>query len=71
MKIHIRVKPSSKTDEIIEEGDRYTVKVKEPPIEGRANAAVIRLLARHMGVPEARLRITRGARSKNKVVEVL
>ena len=46
------------------------VKVVAPPQAGKANAAVIALLARHLGVPRRRLKIIRGASSRDKVVEV-
>lgn len=46
------------------------VKVVAPPQAGKANAAVIALLARHLGVPRRQLQIVRGASSRDKVVEV-
>jgi uncharacterized protein (TIGR00251 family) len=70
MKIQVKVKPSSKTEELSREGDSFTVKVKEPPKESRANQAVIKLLAQHFGVPQSQVRILSGFRSRNKVVEV-
>jgi uncharacterized protein (TIGR00251 family) len=70
MKIQVKVKPSSKTEEVSREGDSFIVKVKEPPKEGRANQAVIRLLAEHFSVPQSQVRILIGFRSRNKVVEV-
>lgn len=71
MKIAVRVKPRSKVEEVTGEGDGYVVRVKEPPIEGRANRAVLRLLAGHLGVPESRLRVVSGFSSRNKVIEVI
>jgi len=70
MKIQVRVKPNSRTEEVSQEGDSFIVKVKEPPKEGKANQAVIKLVAEHFGVPRSRVRILSGFRSKNKVVEV-
>jgi uncharacterized protein (TIGR00251 family) len=70
MKIQVKVKPNSKTEEVNREGDSFIVKVKEPPKEGKANHAVIKLLAEHFGVPQSRVRIFSGFKSKNKVVEV-
>ena len=70
MKIQVKVKPSSKTEELSREGDSFIVKVKEPPKEGRANQAVIKLLAEHFGVPQSRVRILSGFGSRNKVIEV-
>lgn len=70
MKIDVKVKPNSKTEEVIEEGNTFTVKVKEPPTEGKANRAAIRLLAKHLGVPGTQLRISKGLKSRTKVIEV-
>jgi len=47
------------------------VKVKEPPREGRANQALIKLLAEHFGVPKSQVRILSGFRNRNKVVEII
>jgi uncharacterized protein (TIGR00251 family) len=70
MKIHVKVKPNSRTEEVIQEGDSFMLKVKQPPKQGKANEAVIRLLAEHFGVPQSQVRILSGFKSKNKVVEV-
>ena len=70
MKIQVKVKPNSKTAEVSQEGDSFIVKVKEPPKEGKANQAVIRLLAEHFGVPQSQVRILSGFKGRNKVIEV-
>ena len=70
MKIQVKVKPNSKTEELSREGDSFIVRVKEPPKEGKANQAVIKLLAEHFGVPHNQVRILSGFKSSNKVVEV-
>lgn len=72
MRIQVKVKPRSKTEDVTREmdGDVYAVRVKEPPVEGKANRAVLKLLAKHFGVPESRLRIVSGLTGKNKVIEV-
>jgi uncharacterized protein (TIGR00251 family) len=70
MKIQAKVKLNSKTEEVSQQGDSFIVKVKEPPKEGKANQAVIKLLAEHFGVTHNQVRILSGFRSKNKVVEI-
>jgi uncharacterized protein (TIGR00251 family) len=70
MKIQVKVKPNSKAEELSREGDSFIVKVKEPPKEGKANQAVVKLLAQHFGIPQSQVRILSGFRSKNKVIEV-
>jgi len=71
MKIQVKVKPSSRTEELSQKGDSFIIKVKEPPKEGKANQAVIKLLADHFGVPQSQVRILSGFRSRNKVIEVV
>jgi uncharacterized protein (TIGR00251 family) len=70
VKIQVKVKPSSKIEELSQEGDSFIVKVKEPPKEGKANQAVIKLLAQHFGVPQSQVRILSGFRSRNKIITI-
>ena len=70
MKIRIKVKPGSKT-ESVEVGEVLVISVKEPAKDGRANRAVISLLARHFSVPQNKIRIVSGQSSKKKIVELL
>ncbi|MFO7772473.1 MAG: DUF167 domain-containing protein [Dehalococcoidia bacterium] len=71
MKIQVKVKPNSRTEELNREGDSFIVKVKEPPRDGKANRAVIKLLAEHFGVPQSQVRILSGLRSSSKVIEIV
>lgn len=71
MKISVKVIPNSKTEEVVKEGDRLLVRVREPAKEGKANKAVIKLLAGHFGVPRRQVVISSGFGSRNKVIEVL
>ena len=48
----------------------YTVSVKEKPVEGRANEAIIKLLAEHFKVSRSQVRLISGATSKRKVFEI-
>ena len=69
--VSVRVKASAKLDRIerLQDGT-FSISVKERPVEGRANEAVIRLLAEFLGVPSRNVSIIRGARSRTKVVRV-
>jgi len=71
MKIQVKVKPNSRTEKVSQEGNSLIVKVKEPPKEGKANQAVIKLLAEHFSVSQSQIRILSGFRSRNKIVEVV
>jgi uncharacterized protein YggU (UPF0235/DUF167 family) len=66
----LRVTPGARTVGI-ELGDGVLqVKVRAKPQEGAANEAVLELLADALGVAISRLRLLRGATSRNKLVQV-
>jgi uncharacterized protein (TIGR00251 family) len=67
--VAVRVVPRAKRDEIAGERDgRLLVRVTAPPVDGKANAAVCRLLAKALGVPRTRVSIARGESSRDKLV---
>lgn len=72
MKISVHLKPNSRhREEVVPNDDgSLTVYTKAPAIEGRANAAAVKLLARHFGVAPSTVKLVRGAASKHKVFEV-
>jgi uncharacterized protein (TIGR00251 family) len=51
-------------------GDAVKIRVQAPPEKGKANAAVIALLADFLDIPAKQLSICAGHTSQNKVVEV-
>jgi uncharacterized protein (TIGR00251 family) len=71
MKVHVKVTPNSRTEQIKQEGDHFVVRVKDPPREGKANQAVVGLLADHFGVPKGRVRILSGFTTRNKAIEIV
>ncbi len=69
--LRIKVVPKSSADRIPGwVGDRLKVHVTAAPERGRANDAVVELLARTLGVPRRAVRIAAGAASPLKTVEV-
>ena len=71
MKIIVKVKPGAKENKIerVDESN-YIVSVKEPPIDGRANAALIKLLANHFDVSPSLIEIISGYMARIKVIEI-
>jgi uncharacterized protein (TIGR00251 family) len=68
----IKVKPNSKQQQITEEADgSLTIRLKSPPVDGKANAELIKLLADKFEVPKSAIVIKSGISSRNKLVEVL
>jgi uncharacterized protein YggU (UPF0235/DUF167 family) len=45
-------------------------RVTAPPVEGKANAALCRLIAKRAGVAKGRVSVIRGARSRDKLIRV-
>jgi len=71
MLIKVKAFPDSKEEEIIKKSeDSFEVKVKEPPIQGRANRAIITALSLYFRVPESNIRIIRGFRERNKIIDI-
>lgn len=72
MKISVHIKPNSRhREEVVKnDDDTLTVYIKAPAIEGRANAAAIKLLAKHFKVSPSRVKLVRGATSKYKIFEI-
>ena len=69
--LKVRVQPKASSNQIdgYEEG-ALRLRVTAPPTEGKANTAVIALLAKALGVSKSRLGIVRGHGSRNKTVSV-
>ena len=72
MKISIHIKPNSRHHEEVvkNDDDTLTVYIKAPAIEGRANAAAIKLLAKHFKVAPSKVKLVRGVTSKYKIFEI-
>lgn len=68
--IAIRVTPKASRNRITQDGDQIRVYVTVVPEGGKANAAVLKLLAKALGVPKSRLTILRGETSRDKVIRV-
>ena len=69
--IKIRVQPKSSRNQVdgFQDG-ALRVRVTAAPTEGQANAAVIAILAKTLGVSKSRLEVIRGYNSRDKVVSV-
>ena len=71
VKIWVAVKPQAKEEGVkkISEGE-YAASVQAPAREGKANQALIELLASYFSVPKSSVRIVRGQTGRRKLVEV-
>jgi hypothetical protein len=70
MKIKIKAKPNSKEEKIEKISElEYIVSVKEPPVKGLANKAIIEALADYFNIPKYQIRIISGFTSRDKIIE--
>ena len=71
MRIYIKVSPRSSKNEIVQlsEGE-YKVKLTAPPVDGQANEALIKLLAKFFGVSKSAINIVGGKTAKIKMVDI-
>ncbi|MBN2095005.1 MAG: DUF167 domain-containing protein [Candidatus Aenigmarchaeota archaeon] len=70
-RITIRVVPNSSNDEVLEEVGFLKVRTRAKAIDGKANKAVIEILAKHFGVRKSRIEIVRGEKGREKVIQVI
>lgn len=69
--IQVKVKPGSRVSELVAAADgSFVAHVKAPPVEGKANAELVALVARHFGCPRGAVTIKSGASSRVKRVQV-
>ena len=69
--LHVRVTPRAKRDEIqgLHAG-RLKIRLAAPPVEGKANTALIRFLAAQLGIQASRLSLASGEKSREKTVAI-
>lgn len=68
----VKVKPNSKQQGITKESDgSLKITLKSPPVDGKANQELIKLLSDYFDVPKSQINIKSGLGSKTKLIELL
>ena len=71
MLLQVKVKPRSRTSELVREPDgTWLARLKAPPVDGRANQELVALVAAHHKCPKAAVTIKSGTSGRIKVVKV-
>lgn len=70
MRISVTVKPQKKANEVVETEDGLIVSLRATPEDGKANHALICVLADHYKIPKSSVRIATGHTSRRKIVEI-
>ena len=69
--MNLRVQPRASKDEFVApHGDHYKVRITAPPVEGKANAHLIKFLAKSFGVSRAQVTLETGESARNKGVRI-
>jgi uncharacterized protein (TIGR00251 family) len=70
--LRVRLTPRADRDAVTGVRDGVVhVRVSAPPVDGKANAALCKLLAKRLGVPRSRVEIVRGESARDKTVRVV
>lgn len=71
MRIFVTAKTNAREEKVAaKDATHFVVAVKASPIEGKANDAIRKALARHLGIPQSSLTLRSGASGKSKVFEL-
>ena len=71
MLIKVKVFPGSKKEEVIKKSENaFEIRVKEKPVQGRANRRAVELLASYLNIPEDKIKIVKGYKEMNKIFNV-
>ena len=69
--VEIRLQPRGGRDAVVGERDgAVLIRISAPPVDGKANAALIAFVAKRLGVPKGSVTIVRGETARNKVIRV-
>jgi hypothetical protein len=69
--IQVRLRPRGSRDELIGmRGGVLQAKVTAPPLDGKANRALCKMIAKQLGVAPSRVSVVRGEKSRDKLLRV-
>lgn len=69
--IRVRVKPNARTSEFLQQDDgTWLAHIKSAPVDGKANAELVGLVARHFGLSKVCVSIKSGASGRMKLVRI-
>jgi uncharacterized protein len=70
--IEVRVKPRAYVSELVHESTgTWTARIQSPPVDGKANAELISLVAEHFGCAKSAVSIKSGASGRIKLIRIV
>jgi uncharacterized protein (TIGR00251 family) len=71
LRIAVHVQPSARVSEVLGEvGDALKIRLNAPPVDGKANEALIAFISEKLGVRQRDVRILRGQTSRQKLLDI-
>jgi len=70
LKVRVQVKLKSKHESIEVFENHLVIRVKEPPVDGKANIRIIEMLSKHFSVSKSQVTLISGAKSKLKTFNI-
>lgn len=71
VRLHLFIQPKSSKDEIVgPHNGEIKIKLTAPPVDGKANEALIKFLSKYFELPKKNFSLVRGETGRHKVVEV-
>ena len=68
--VRIRVIPNAKKNEVKKFGDGFKVYLTAPPVDGKANKMLLKILADEFNLKKSQLSIAKGANSRDKIIKI-
>ncbi len=68
MRLDLKVIPGAKKNLLKMDGPTVKVYLTAPPVNGKANAALVDFLAEHFNVSKSKVQITKGLKSRHKTI---
>ncbi|MFM7350098.1 MAG: DUF167 domain-containing protein [Erythrobacter sp.] len=70
-RLAVKVTPGAREESVMLTAEAVLVRVRAPADKGAANAAVLALVARALGLPPSRVRLVRGGASREKLLQIV
>ena len=71
MDLFIKAQPNSRNDKVEKiDNNHFIISVKEPPIKGRANQAIIKVLGEYFNISFSKIKIIAGFKSREKILRI-
>jgi len=70
MKINVKVIPAAKKSLMKQEGNLWKIYLNAPAVDGKANKALIALLAEHFNVRKGQIEIIKGLKLRRKTITI-